>query len=121
MKKRGSDFQLNFQVELKHYLRLKIAHYCSLELTAHQFKENTNLNPILLCVFGTEALPLHIRNRCYREIRTISYKWEVLFCSEMQSCTRTTSPYNGWSEELIPFCRVTACVTLICSSLLTNI
>lgn len=112
--------QMNFQTELQHYLRLKIAHSCSLELTAHQFKKSTNLNPILLGVLGTEALPFHVRSRCYRDIRTISWKWEALFCSQMQSCTRTTSPYNGWSEELTPFCRVTAYLALICSSLLEN-
>lgn len=112
--------QMNFQMELQHYLCLKIAYYCNLELNAHQFKKNTTLNPILLSVLGTEALPFHIRNRCYREIRAISCKWGTLFCSEMQSCARTTSPSDGWSEELIPFCGVTACLALICSSLLAN-
>lgn len=48
--------QMNFQ----HCL--KIAHYCYLELTAHQFNKSTNLNPILPGVLGTEALPFPIRN-----------------------------------------------------------
>lgn len=76
--------QMNFQMELQHYLCLKISYYCYLELNAHQFKKNTTLNPILLSVLGTEALPFHIRNRCYREIRAISCKWgaySALRCS----------------------------------------
>lgn len=112
--------QMNFQTELQHYLCLKIVHYCYLEPTAHQFKKSTNLNPILMGVLGTGALPFHNKSRCCRERRIISWKWEALFCSEMQSCTRTTSPYNGWSEELIPFCRVTACLALIRSLLQIN-